>query len=202
MEQATSHYLNQWCLSLLTHIYVTQPDCEISLYICDTNVTTFVVSYPHIRTWFGWRSVGLYMNYRPSALPSPRSLCSHSGTLDEKGTTLSWWRHEMETLSALLALCAGNSPVTGEFTAQRPVTRIFDVSFDLRLNKHLRKQSWGWWFDTPSRSLWRHRNDNDITYRGRKGKTITTTSHKCQTKYMLLKPKTNNGIMSKSTIWS
>ena len=41
----------------------------------------------------------------------------------------------METFSALLALCAGNSPVAGEFPAQRPVTRSFDVFFDLRLNE-------------------------------------------------------------------
>ena len=34
-----------------------------------------------------------------------------------------WWRHQMETFSALLALCAGNSPVTREFPSQRPVTR-------------------------------------------------------------------------------
>ena len=43
----------------------------------------------------------------------------------------------METFSALLAICAGNSPVTGELPAQRPVTRSFDVFFDLRLNKRL-----------------------------------------------------------------
>ena len=60
------------------------------------------------------------------------------------------WRHQMETFSALLALCAGNSPVTGEFPSQRPVTRSFDVFFDLRLNKRLSKQWWGWWFETPS----------------------------------------------------
>ena len=71
---------------------------------------------------------------------------------------VSWWRHQMETFSALLALCAGNSPVTGEFPAQRPATRSFDVFFDLRLNKRLSKQSWGWWFETPSSSLWHHRN--------------------------------------------
>ena len=41
----------------------------------------------------------------------------------------------METFSALLAICAGNSPVPGEFPTQRPVTQIFDVFFDLRLNK-------------------------------------------------------------------
>ena len=43
----------------------------------------------------------------------------------------------METFSALLALCAGNSPVYGEFPSQRPVTRIFDVFFDLRMDKRL-----------------------------------------------------------------
>ena len=68
----------------------------------------------------------------------------------------SCWRHQMRTFSALLAICAGNSPVTGEFPSQRPVTRSFDVIFDLRLNKRLSKQSWGWWFETPSRPLWRH----------------------------------------------
>ena len=45
----------------------------------------------------------------------------------------------METFSALLALCAGNSPVAGEFPALRTVTRSFDVIFDLRLNKRLSK---------------------------------------------------------------
>ena len=62
-----------------------------------------------------------------------------------------WWRHQMETFSALLVICAGNSPVPGEFPTQRPVTRSFDVYFDLRANKRLSKQSWGWWFETPSR---------------------------------------------------
>ena len=42
---------------------------------------------------------------------------------------------------ALLAICAGNSPVPGEFPAQRPVTRSFDVFFDLRLYKRLSEQS-------------------------------------------------------------
>ena len=65
----------------------------------------------------------------------------------------------METFSALLAICAGNSPVPGEFPTQRPVTRSFDVYFDLRPNKQLSKQSWGWWFETLSSSLWRHRNE-------------------------------------------
>ena len=70
-----------------------------------------------------------------------------------------WWRHQVETFSALLAICAGNSRVPGEFPAQRPVMRSFDVLFDLRLNKRLNKQSLGWWFETPSGSLWRQCNE-------------------------------------------
>ena len=73
-----------------------------------------------------------------------------------------WWRHQMEAFSALLAICAGNSPVPGEFPTQRPVTRSFGVYFDLRPNKRLSKQSWGWWFETPSRPFWRHRNEIQI----------------------------------------
>ena len=69
-----------------------------------------------------------------------------------------WWRHQMETLPVLLAICTGNSPVTGEFPTQRPVTGSFDVFFDLRLNEPLSKQSLGWWFETPSRPLCRHSN--------------------------------------------
>ena len=46
----------------------------------------------------------------------------------------------------------------GEFPTQRPVTWSFDVFFDLRLNTRLSKQPWGWWFETPSWSLWRQCN--------------------------------------------
>ena len=109
-----------------------------------------------------------------------------------EGVAISWWRHQMETFSALLVFCAGNSPVPGEFPSQRPVTRSFDV-FSLiyawtnvwannrhacalrrkgahyivtlyRRDKLLTKQLWGWWFETPSCSLWRHCNDNMIFF--------------------------------------
>ena len=48
---------------------------------------------------------------------------------------------------------------SSEFPAQRLVTRSFDIFCDLRLNKRLRKQSWGWWFETASRPLWRYCNE-------------------------------------------
>ena len=65
-----------------------------------------------------------------------------------------WWRYQMEAFSALLAPCEGNLPVTGGSPSQRPVTRGFDVFFDLRLSKQSRRR----WFERPSRLLWRHCN--------------------------------------------
>ena len=69
-----------------------------------------------------------------------------------------WWRHQMETFSTLLAICAGNSPVTGEFPAQRPVTRSFDASFD---------HAWinGWVNNREAGDLRRHRSHCDVTIR-------------------------------------
>ena len=83
-------------------------------------------------------------------------LISHMWEATDVIGSASWWRHQMETYSALLAICAGNSPVPGEFHAQSPLTRSFDVFFDLHLNKRLSGQSWGWWFETLLRPLWRH----------------------------------------------
>ena len=69
----------------------------------------------------------------------------------------SWWRHRMETFSALLAICIRNSLVTGEFPTQRPVTWSFDVFFGVRLNKRLSKQ---WW---DAGDLRRHRAHYYVT---------------------------------------
>ena len=46
-----------------------------------------------------------------------------------------------------------------KFPLYWPLTRNFDVFFDLRLNKWLSKQSWGWWFETPSHPVWRDGNE-------------------------------------------
>ena len=64
----------------------------------------------------------------------------------------------MERFAALLVLFAGNTPATGEFPPQRPVTRNFDVSVICALNNRLSKESWRWLFETPSRSSWRYCN--------------------------------------------
>ena len=79
-----------------------------------------------------WGPCGLGLD----VISKPRKLYQ-SGTT----TSIRWWRFQMETLSALLTLCARNSPVPGEFPAQWPVTPSFHVFFDLRLNKPLSKQA-------------------------------------------------------------
>ena len=88
-----------------------------------------------------------------------------------------WWRHQMETFSALLAFCAGNPSVTCEFPSQEPVTRSFGVFFDLHLNKRLSKQSSGWWFEIPSHSLWRHCNEQPWQWFSSSG--IFQFQHQC-----------------------
>ena len=63
-----------------------------------------------------------------------------------------WWRHQMETFLALLAICAGNSLVTGHEGQWRGALMFFICA----LNKQLSKQSWGWWFETQWRPLAYH----------------------------------------------
>ena len=98
---------------------------------------------------FTYMCVGIVANLPFAQLSGDfEVLCSWNHT--------TWWRHRMETFSALLAICVGNSPVSVEFPAQRPVTRSFRVFFDLRPNERLSKHSWGGWLETPSSPLWRH----------------------------------------------
>ena len=102
-----------------------------------------------------WRDIHHWVHLKVKwRLPMSCSRCFHKMFSPLVYTLWTWWRHQMETIPALLALCVGNSLVTGEFPWQRPVTRSFDVFFDL----HLSKQSRCWWFETPSRSLWCHCN--------------------------------------------
>ena len=116
-------------------------DCDdTSKWWLDKNANVYFLRYLFIYT-------GMYLQHFEAC------------TKNAGHTIITWWRHQMETFSALLALCAGNSPVPAEFPTQRPVTRSFDVFLDLHPNKWLNKQSWGWWFETLSCSLWRHCNE-------------------------------------------
>ena len=131
-------------------------------------------TFDNVPPWWSLQTKNITRTGRSTQPPKPavhrcesqsrRNVCGQSHLqrdVSSRGYVVkfkTWWRHQMETFSALLAICAGNSPVPGEFHTQRPVTQSFDVFFDLRLNKRLSKQSWGWWFETLSRLLWRHSN--------------------------------------------
>ena len=69
--------------------------------------------------------------------------------------SVSWWRHQMETFSALLAICAENSPVPGEFPTQRPVTRSFDITLICARIK-------GWVNNRKAGDLRRHQAHCDV----------------------------------------
>ena len=80
---------------------------------------------------------------------------------------MSWWTSFMDmkvSLNGNMFRVIGPLRVnfTGDFPKQRPVARSIDVFFDLRLNKRLSKQSRRRWFETSSRSLWRHRNEGPL----------------------------------------
>ena len=68
---------------------------------------------------------------------------------------LSWWHHQMEPIFCVTGPLCWNSPVNSLTKASY---RSFDVFFDLRLNKRLSKQLWGWSFETPSHPLWHYCN--------------------------------------------
>ena len=50
--------------------------------------------------------------------------------------TMLWWRHQIDTFSTLLALCAGDSPFYPQNPSKRPMARSLDVSFDMKLLIH------------------------------------------------------------------
>ena len=95
-------------------------------------------------------------------------LPSHTCKVEQGDRGDGWWRYpswfshddviKWKHFPRRWPLC-GKFTGPGEFPAQRPATRSFDVFFDLRLNTRLSKQPWGWWFETPAWSLWRHRNE-------------------------------------------
>ena len=69
------------------------------------------------------------------------------------------WRHQMETFFCVTGRLCGEFTGHRWIPTQRPMRRSFDVFFDLWLNKRSSKHSWGWWCETPWRSLWRQFND-------------------------------------------
>ena len=137
---------------------MTQTDiCTNAAWIYSTNIDIF-----RVLVWYTLYKESQYINNIDFTKIMSNMCISYTKTLIWYGV-LNWWSETQDDVfkwkhSALLDLCVENSPVTGEFPLQRPVVRSFAVFLDLCLNKLLSKQSWAWWFETPSRSLWRHWN--------------------------------------------
>ena len=79
----------------------------------------------------------------PGTWKSSNKVMPHDGVIK--------WKHYPRYWSFVRRI--HRSPVN---SPNRPVTRSFDVFVDLRPNKRLSKQWWGWWFETPSRQSWHH----------------------------------------------
>ena len=136
--------------SLWRHRNVIKGICLNSIHQCDEPAGKLVgLSLPIISyQYWGWIFYNLWSVWWDV-------LCDLSTILNY---FISWWHHQMETFSSLLALCERNSPVTGEFPSQRPVAQSFEVFFDLLQNKGMCKESRRRWFEMPLRSLRCHCN--------------------------------------------
>ena len=151
--------IKQWELCVFVYIFlIYQLNVQKSLWIFKPSLLEINVRWRPLSTTLSHTPLD---PYKSSNFDGQRHTCvyaAYDSTRPSTGTMLSakltWWRHQMETFSALLALCVGNSPVTGEFPTQRPVMRSFDVFFVLRLNKRL------------SKFLRRHRAHYDVIVMG------------------------------------
>ena len=152
--------LKQWThAESLSNIYVYIRGCNN--YISMNDVTkwgTWRSSH-----WWGYYHVTLSNSHLMMRPPQMKLRVTEADIKMSGSNLASWWRHQMETFSALLAICVGNASVTCEFPTQRPVTRIFDVFLDRRLTKRLNNQSRLCWLETPSCSLWRHCNGMSLS---------------------------------------
>ena len=99
------------------------------------------------------------MSWRPvnSPPPPPPHTHTHTHTYIQSYTNNAenvsiWWHHDV-----ILSLI-GKARFIVALGGSNQFKLRGDVFFDLGPDKRLSKQSWGWWFETPSHSLWRHRN--------------------------------------------
>ena len=155
MIPAKYHNLRLDIFNVGTHFSLAMPFAPAST----MRFAHFYISFPNLKAFQKSNSV-IWM-YDPSF---SQWIVSRNGHIPNKICSSRWLGRMMTSWNGSIFrvtdhLC-GEFP--GEFPAQRPVTRSFDVFFHLRLNKRSSKQSWSWWFETPSRPFWRHYNAANI----------------------------------------
>ena len=120
---------NEYWQKILLHLPNLQTNCDLKLQLCTTtqersvNPRRQVPQGQPVRKLETLLQITLSHNECKSYITEVTSQCFVRNHDD----VIIW-----KLFSALLAICTGNSPVTDEFPAQRPVTRSFDVFFDLR----------------------------------------------------------------------
>ena len=134
-QPGASHYLNQWWLvywCIYASLGVNEFNILPTLHYMDQECLFSSVSYRKRFPLCGLQYIWVRYEHDFMGLGCHCKSHHHSSHTVRfrqlNHTELSWWRHQMEIFSTLLALCAGKSPVTGEFRTQRPVTRSFEVS--------------------------------------------------------------------------
>ena len=134
------------CAMSLNTLYYFTLQRSISSYKCNKSSTAF--------HWWRIDWILFAENYVSLLTVNHQHFVFRTGRIASCSRGVIKWKH----FPRYWTLCARNSPVTVEFPSQRPIMRSFDGFFDLRLNKWLSKQSWGWCSETPSRPLWHHGN--------------------------------------------
>ena len=131
-----------WWSTFWKSIFKQQLGCrfdKVESFIFFTYVIIYVLIY-HIIFWLYryFLNIFYFSKYSCTNIFHRRSLCTFHDVIKWNNFPRNW------------------PFLRGILPSQRPVTRTFDVFFDLRLNKRLSKQSWGWRYETPLRPLWRH----------------------------------------------
>ena len=153
------------------HVVLSTPRYIVLWYqlTCRSSATAYEMVYKYViwvRFFAPFDPVGKYSRFAHTAIGGQQhcwfvSLCNVTKQNKTSNNTKpnqfrSWWRHQMESFSALLALCARSSLITSEFTSQGPVTRSFHIFFDLRLHQ-------GWVSNRDVSDLRRHRAHYNVT---------------------------------------
>ena len=160
LKRKSGHMYRMTYIEAFNYQLILSPLRQMCAILCMHSLTHNIYPWPCFNSFgFGHINSCLWIHMFLSSVFCRIALLPHNwNTISQipASDSRSWWRYQMVTFSALQALYAGNSKVTGELPSQRPVTRSFDVFFDLRLNKRVSKQSKRRWFWAPSRSLWHH----------------------------------------------
>ena len=132
-----------------------------------------IAPVPAKQPWWIWiyTSCEIIMNdYITTTMQSTKKPCAYflgytvrlRGYMTPSSKKKPWWRHQMESVFVLLAVCERNPPVTGGFLSQRASNTGFGVSFGVSLNKQSNKESCRSGFEKPGCSLWSHCSDAEI----------------------------------------